>query len=156
MCVCVHRCFRRFLRSADYTHVVMIGTNEITRVVDAITRYSLGGVGYQDPVDFDKVFEVDPATGFPVLDEDGLPVPTFAPMIEVSVPVWSWIKQWGRPGFGRVRFAYDTSSYIYSIRSTCLCNFPAFHSDTSRNCKTESTMKTWWQRHLDYVHHTRD
>ncbi len=55
-------------------------------MVDAITRYSLGGAGYQDPVDFDKVFEVDPVTGIPVLDDDGLPVPTFQPMVEVNAP----------------------------------------------------------------------
>lgn len=48
-----------------------------------IERYSLGGAGYQDPVDFDMVFEVDAASGFPVLDDNRLPVPTFAPMIEV-------------------------------------------------------------------------
>lgn len=50
------------LRRVDYTHVIFIGTNELNRVVQAITRYALGaaivGPGYQDPVDFDRVFEV--------------------------------------------------------------------------------------------------
>ncbi|CAM9813602.1 unnamed protein product [Ectocarpus sp. 4 AP-2014] len=72
----------------DYTHVVFIGANELNRVVEAITRYSTGGQGYQDPVAFEKVFEVDATTGFPVLDESGLPVPTFAPMIEEVLGAW--------------------------------------------------------------------
>lgn len=68
----------------DYTHVIALGTNDLVHAGQAISRYSLGGVGYQDPVDFHMVFEVDAASGFPVLDDNGLPVPTFAPMIEVS------------------------------------------------------------------------
>ncbi|CAN0082397.1 unnamed protein product [Ectocarpus sp. 6 AP-2014] len=72
----------------DYTHVIFIGTNELNRVVEAITRYSIGGEGYEDPVAFDKVFEVNATTGFPVLDESGLPVPTFAPMIEEVLGAW--------------------------------------------------------------------
>lgn len=50
------------LRRADYTHVIFIGTNELNRVIQAITRYTIGaaliGPTYQDPVDFDRVFEV--------------------------------------------------------------------------------------------------
>ena len=74
------------MRFADYTHVIYIGSNELGAAVRAITRYSIGGAGYQDPVAFDKVFEVDAETGFPVVDDDGLPVPTFQPMIEVRDP----------------------------------------------------------------------
>lgn len=59
----------------DYTHVIFIGTNELSRVIEAITRYTLGGEGYVDPVDFFDVFELDADTG--------LPSPTFEPMIQV-------------------------------------------------------------------------
>lgn len=52
---------------ADYTHVIFIGTNELNRVVQAITRYALGatlvGPTYQDPVAFDRVFEVHTIRG---------------------------------------------------------------------------------------------
>ncbi|CAM9756137.1 unnamed protein product [Scytosiphon promiscuus] len=64
----------------DYTHVIFIGTNELSRVVQAITRYSLGGEGYVDPVAFGNVFELDAETG--------LPVPTFEPMIELVLKAW--------------------------------------------------------------------
>lgn len=51
-----------YLHRADYTHVIFIGTNELSRVVQALSRYALGaalvGPNYQDPVDFDRVFEV--------------------------------------------------------------------------------------------------
>lgn len=68
----------------DYTHVILIGNNDLLRASEAITRYALGGAGYQDPVDFDMVFEVDAATGFPAVDDNGLPVPNFAPVVEVK------------------------------------------------------------------------
>lgn len=63
-------------RCADYTHVIFIGANELSRVVQAITRYTLGGEGYVDPVDFNLVFDINADTG--------LPEPTFTPMIEVG------------------------------------------------------------------------
>ena len=71
----------------DYTHVVFIGSNELIRVAQAFGRYSIGGEGYVDPVAFDKVFEVNATTGFPVFDESGLPVLTFTPMVEVRIDV---------------------------------------------------------------------
>lgn len=61
---------------ADYTHVIMLGSNDVLRVTEAMTRYSIGGPKYSDPVDFFDVFEVDPVTG--------TPSPTFGPMIVVS------------------------------------------------------------------------
>ncbi|CBJ32467.1 expressed unknown protein [Ectocarpus siliculosus] len=72
----------------DYTHVIFIGINELIMAAAAVTRYSIGGEGYQDPVAFDKVFEVNATTGLPVLDENGLPVPTFTPMIEEVLGAW--------------------------------------------------------------------
>lgn len=58
----VNRTRTTVIRHADYTHVIFIGTNELTRVIQAITRYSIGaqiiGPTYQDPVAFDRVFEV--------------------------------------------------------------------------------------------------
>lgn len=54
------------LRRTDYTHVIFLGSNELNRVVQAITRYSLapalGLANYQDPVAFDMVFEVRSAS----------------------------------------------------------------------------------------------
>lgn len=41
-----------------------------------MSRYGLGGDGYQDPVPFDLVFQIDNTTG--------LPAATFEPMIEVG------------------------------------------------------------------------
>ncbi|CAM9971094.1 unnamed protein product [Scytosiphon promiscuus] len=64
----------------DYTHVIFIGANDLFRAVDAITRYSLGGEGYVDPVDFDNVFELDAETG--------LPVATFEPASELVIKAW--------------------------------------------------------------------
>ncbi|CAM9982631.1 unnamed protein product, partial [Ectocarpus fasciculatus] len=72
----------------DYTHVVFIGSNELIRVAQAFGRYSIGGEGYVDPVAFDKVFEVNATTGFPVFDESGLPVLTFTPMVEEVLGAW--------------------------------------------------------------------
>ncbi|CAM9491960.1 unnamed protein product [Ectocarpus sp. 12 AP-2014] len=72
----------------DYTHVIFIGINEPIMAAAAVTRYSIGGEGYQDPVAFDKVFEVNATTGLPVFDENGLPVPTFTPMIEEMLGAW--------------------------------------------------------------------
>eukprot|EP00752_Nemacystus_decipiens_P008408 g7518.t1 len=76
-----------------YTHVIFIGTNELNRVVQAVTRYSIAaqvvGPTYQDPVPFDRVFEVDAVTGLPVLDDDGNPVPTFEPMIKEVIGAWN-------------------------------------------------------------------
>lgn len=79
--------FGRLAVHADYTHVIFIGINELIMAAAAVTRYSIGGDGYQDPVAFDKVFEVNVTTGLPVFDENGLPVPTFTPMIEVRADV---------------------------------------------------------------------
>ncbi|CAN0244602.1 unnamed protein product [Scytosiphon promiscuus] len=64
----------------DYTHVIFIGSNDPGGAADAITRYSLGGEGYVDPVDFDNVFELDAETG--------LPVATFEPVIELVLKAW--------------------------------------------------------------------
>lgn len=54
--------FPALLHRTDYTHVIWIGTNELNRVVQAITRYSIAAAlsltTYQDPVDFELVFEV--------------------------------------------------------------------------------------------------
>ncbi|CAM9737497.1 unnamed protein product [Ectocarpus sp. 4 AP-2014] len=72
----------------DYTHVIFIGINELIMAAAAVTRYSIGGEGYQDPVAFDKVFEVNATTGLPVFDENGLPIPTFTPMIEEVLGAW--------------------------------------------------------------------
>ncbi|CAB1116699.1 unnamed protein product [Ectocarpus sp. CCAP 1310/34] len=81
-------CKLLFTLAVDYTHVAFIGANEMNRVIEAITRYSTGGQSYQDPVAFEKVFEVDATTGFPVLHESSLPVPTFAPIIEEVLGAW--------------------------------------------------------------------
>lgn len=40
-----------------HPHHCHIGRNEPTRLLDAFSRYSLGGVGYVDAVAFDNVFE---------------------------------------------------------------------------------------------------
>lgn len=58
---------------ADYTHVIALGSNEPNRVLDAVTRYSIGGAGYVDPVAFENVFEI----------VNGVPSLTFEPMIRV-------------------------------------------------------------------------
>ena len=56
-----------------YTHVIAIGANDMNRVLAAVNRYGIGGDGYVDPVAFENVFEV----------VDGVPSPTFEPMIRV-------------------------------------------------------------------------
>lgn len=72
---------------AGYTHVISLGINDLFVAAEAIERYAIGGAGYQDPVDFELVFKLvfktDLVTGFPVLDDTGLPVPTFEPAVEV-------------------------------------------------------------------------
>lgn len=42
-------------------------------MLDAVTRYGMGGDGYVDPVAFESVFEI----------VNGVPVLTFEPMIRV-------------------------------------------------------------------------
>ena len=42
-------------------------------MLDAVTRYGMGGDGYVDPVAFENVFEI----------VDGVPALTFEPMIRV-------------------------------------------------------------------------
>lgn len=65
----------------DYTHVIALGINDLLLTSFAMSRYALGGADYQDPVAFDMVFQTDNVTG--------LPVATFAPMVEVRVLMYS-------------------------------------------------------------------
>ena len=65
----------------DHTHIILIGSNEPFRLFDAFTRYSVGGDGYQDPVDFDMVFKT----------VDGKPEITFEPMVRVRI---AWLMGW--------------------------------------------------------------
>lgn len=58
----------------DYTHVILIGANELGALSSAVSRYDAGGAGYVDPVAFENVFEV----------VDGIRTITFAPMMRVS------------------------------------------------------------------------
>lgn len=76
-------CLLVFLSSSDYTHIISLGTNDLFQAAEAITRYAIGGGGYVDPVDFELLFQINNVTGFPVLDDTGLPVPNFEPVVEV-------------------------------------------------------------------------
>lgn len=69
---------------ADYSHVIALGGNDVLQALEALVRYSSGGASYEDPVAFDLIFQTDNVTGFPVLDGEGLPVPNFAPVVEVT------------------------------------------------------------------------
>ncbi|CAM9275156.1 unnamed protein product [Laminaria digitata] len=62
----------------DYTHIVFIGANEPSRLLQAVLRYTLGGVGYVDPVAFENVFELKGQT----------PSLTFGPMVMEVVAAW--------------------------------------------------------------------
>lgn len=63
------------VRCSGYSHIIAIGGNEPSSLLDAVTRYTIGGAGYVDPVAFENVFEV----------VDGVPTLTFEPMIRVRV-----------------------------------------------------------------------
>lgn len=65
---------RLFLRCTDYTHIIAFGGNDLGAVGSAISRYSMGGVGYVDPVATENVFEL----------VYGTLQPTFSPLITVS------------------------------------------------------------------------
>lgn len=71
--------------SADFTHVISLGPNDLFQAFEAVARFALGGAGYQDPVDSELLFAIDPVTGLPVLDDSGQPVPNFEPVIEVRL-----------------------------------------------------------------------
>ena len=58
----------------DYTHVIIIGGNDLAELFWAFGRYILGGDGYVDPVAFEDVFEVI----------DGVPTLSFAPVKKVG------------------------------------------------------------------------
>lgn len=60
---------------AGYTHAIALGANDLRRLGEAATRYSLGGDGYVDPVPFDKIFEI----------VNGTAQISFVPVITVSV-----------------------------------------------------------------------
>eukprot|EP00903_Cladosiphon_okamuranus_P016937 g15612.t1 len=72
----------------DYVHVIAFGGNDVLQAIEAIGRYTFGGAGYQDPVGFELLFQTDNVTGFPVLDDEGLPVPSYAPVVEEIVVAW--------------------------------------------------------------------
>eukprot|EP00752_Nemacystus_decipiens_P008410 g7520.t1 len=75
-------------QTLDYTHMIGIGGNDLIQAGGAIARYTLGGPGYQDPIGFELVFETDNVTGFPALDDDGMMVPSFDPVVEEVVKAW--------------------------------------------------------------------
>ena len=58
----------------DYTHVIVIGANDLAELFQAFGRYTLGGDGYVDPVAFEDVFDVI----------DGVPTLSFAPVKKVG------------------------------------------------------------------------
>ena len=72
-CTCPPTVAANVVLRTDYTHIIIIGSNELRRLFSAFSRYTLGGEGYVDPVAFENVFEV----------EDGVPSLTFEPMITV-------------------------------------------------------------------------
>lgn len=61
----------------DYTHIVLIGANDLSRALEAFLRYSAGGDGYVDPVAFEDVATV----------VNGTLEFTFVPAITVSAPL---------------------------------------------------------------------
>ena len=69
--------------SAGYTHVIILGANDIIHLLAAFTRYAIGlaleesGVleePYEDPVPFENVFEI----------VDSVPQLTLDPLLTVS------------------------------------------------------------------------
>lgn len=66
-------------KTLGYTHIISIGGNDFGNVGDAVTRYSLGGDGYVDPVPFEKVFEI----------VNGTVQPTFVPFLTELLTAWS-------------------------------------------------------------------
>lgn len=63
------------LLSTDHTHIIATGFNDIAGMLEAVSRYGMGGAGYVDPVAFENVFKM----------VDGAPRPTFEPVIRVRV-----------------------------------------------------------------------
>lgn len=61
----------------DHTHIIAAGFNDIAGMLEAVSRYRMGGgAGYVDPVAFENVFDI----------VEGVPQPTFEPVIRVRVP----------------------------------------------------------------------
>ncbi|CAM9307731.1 unnamed protein product [Ectocarpus fasciculatus] len=58
--------------TADYTHVVYIGNEDINTHSAAVDRYAIGGEGYVDPVPFDQLYDVT---------DDGTATLTYEPVI---------------------------------------------------------------------------
>ena len=58
----------------DHTHIIALGINDLLLAGFTMSRYVLGGDGYDDPVPFDLVFQTD---------DSGESVATFEPMIKV-------------------------------------------------------------------------
>ncbi|CAM9627570.1 unnamed protein product [Ectocarpus sp. 4 AP-2014] len=95
----------------DHTHIIALGINDLLLASWAMTRYALGGAGYQDPVALDLVFQTDNVTGLPILDDSGLPVATFEPAIDAAIKAWD-------DGIGRLVEAGVTGTIL-------LANIPA-------------------------------